>query len=80
MFFLVLHFEFCDDKQSSVLDTWKVISTNVPVEGGTVDSYRNGLFDGSSKVVLLPIYYAKSPPMMCCVLCWTSVHKWVKVP
>ena len=62
LFFLVpdFDFEFCGGNQNfSVTNMCKIILTNVPVEGGIVYSYVNGFFDGSSKVVPLPTYYAE---------------------
>ena len=52
LFLVVLDSELYGVKQNSVQNIWKLILTNVPTGSVTVDSYINGLFDGSSYVVL----------------------------
>ena len=50
LFLLVLYCEFWYVKQNSVPYVWQVIVTYVPIEGGVVNYYLDGLFDSSSKV------------------------------
>ena len=57
--FLIFDIELCVGRQNSVPNMWKAMLTNVPVEGGIVDCYVNGFFDGSSKVVPLCVSHTK---------------------
>ena len=56
--------------------TWKIILTNVPVEGGVVESYINGLFDGSSKLCSLPSMWKSSSNVLLPVLD-LCLYRWV---
>ena len=56
---LVPHMEFWSVDLNSIPYMGKVILTNVPLKGGTVNSNVYGLFDGSGKAMPIPAHYAE---------------------